>query len=35
VPELFLMSRAQLLTPLAEVRQLPEAGLTVAVAGED
>ncbi len=35
VPELFLMSRAQLLTPLADVRQLPEAGLTVAVAGDD
>lgn len=34
VPELFLMSRAQLLTPLADVRQLPEAGLTVAVAGD-
>jgi diadenylate cyclase len=34
VPELFLMSRAQLLTPSADVRQLPEAGLTVAVAGE-
>jgi diadenylate cyclase len=35
VPELFLMSRGQLLTPLADVRQLPEAGLTVAVAGGD
>jgi diadenylate cyclase len=35
VPELFLMSRAQLMTPLADVRQLPEAGLTVAVAGAD
>jgi diadenylate cyclase len=35
VPELFLLSQAQLLTPLADVRQLPEAGLTVAVAGED
>ena len=34
VPELFLMSRAQLLTPSADVRQLPEAGLTVAVAGD-
>lgn len=34
VPELFLMSRAQLLTPSADVRQVPEAGLTVAVAGE-
>ncbi|HEY7196097.1 MAG TPA: diadenylate cyclase [Gaiellaceae bacterium] len=33
VPEIFLMSRAQLLTPSADVRQLPEAGLTVAVAG--
>jgi diadenylate cyclase len=35
VPELFLMSRGQLLTPAADVRQLPEAGLTVAVAGGD
>jgi diadenylate cyclase len=35
VPELFLMSRGQLLTPSADVRQLPEAGLTVAVAGGD
>ena len=33
LPELFLMSRAQLLTPSADVRQIPEAGLTVAVAG--
>lgn len=35
VPELFLMSRAQLLTPFADVQQLPEAGLTVAIAGAD
>jgi diadenylate cyclase len=35
VPELFLMSRAQLLPPLADIRQLPEVGLTVAVASED
>ena len=32
VPELFLMSRQQLFTPDAAVRQLPEAGITLAVA---
>jgi diadenylate cyclase len=32
VPELFLMSRQQLFTPDADVRQLPEAGITVALA---
>ena len=31
VPELFLMSREQLFTPHASVRQLPEAGITLAV----
>jgi DNA integrity scanning protein DisA with diadenylate cyclase activity len=34
VPELFLMSRQQLFTPDAAVRQLPEAGITVALAEE-
>jgi diadenylate cyclase len=34
VPELFLMSRQQLFTPDADVRQLPEAGITVALAEE-
>jgi DNA integrity scanning protein DisA with diadenylate cyclase activity len=33
IPELFLMSRERLLTPLADVRQIPDAGITVAVAG--
>ncbi len=33
IPELFLMSREQLFTPDAAVRQLPEAGITVAVPG--
>lgn len=32
VPELFLMSRQQLFTPDADVRQVPEAGITVALA---
>jgi diadenylate cyclase len=32
VPELFLMSRQQLFTPDPDVRQLPEAGITVALA---
>ena len=32
VPELFLMSSQQLFTPDADVRQLPEAGITVALA---
>ena len=31
-PELFLLSREQLFTPHAAVRQVPEAGITVAVA---
>jgi diadenylate cyclase len=34
IPELFLMRRDRLLTPRAEVEALPEAGVTVAVAGE-
>jgi len=33
IPELFLMSRQQLFTRGAEIRSLPEMGLTVAVAG--
>ncbi len=34
VPELFLMSRQQLFTSGADVRQLPEAGITLALADE-
>jgi DNA integrity scanning protein DisA with diadenylate cyclase activity len=34
IPELFLMSRESLLTRRAEVRQMPEAGVTLAVAAE-
>jgi len=34
IPELFLMSRDGLFTRSAEVRQLPELGVTLAVAGE-
>lgn len=34
IPELFLLSRQQLFTPAAEIRQVPEAGLTLAVAGD-
>ncbi len=34
IPELFLMSRDGLFTPAAEVSQLPEMGVTLAVAGE-
>jgi DNA integrity scanning protein DisA with diadenylate cyclase activity len=33
IPELFLMSRQQLFTPGAEIQQVPEAGITLAVAG--
>jgi diadenylate cyclase len=33
IPELFLMSRQQLFTRAAEIRSLPDVGLTVAVAG--
>jgi diadenylate cyclase len=32
IPELFLMSNQQLFTPEASVRQVPEAGITLAVA---
>jgi diadenylate cyclase len=35
IPELFLMSRERLFTPGAEVRQLPEVGVTLAVAGDN
>jgi diadenylate cyclase len=34
VPELFLLSQQGLFTPAAEVRQVPEAGITVAVADD-
>jgi diadenylate cyclase len=34
IPELFLMSRESLFTPDPEVRQMPEAGVTLAVAAE-
>jgi diadenylate cyclase len=34
IPELFLMSRDGLFTPEAELSQLPELGVTLAVAGE-
>jgi diadenylate cyclase len=34
IPELFLMARDRLFTPGAEVRQVPEAGVTLAVAGD-
>jgi DNA integrity scanning protein DisA with diadenylate cyclase activity len=34
VPELFLISREQLFTPDAAVRTIPDAGLTLAVAGD-
>lgn len=34
VPELFLLSREGLFTPSADVRQVPEAGITVAVADD-
>jgi diadenylate cyclase len=35
IPELFLMSRERFLTPAPDVRQVPDAGLTMAVAGDD
>jgi DNA integrity scanning protein DisA with diadenylate cyclase activity len=35
IPELFLMSRQQLFTPAADIQQMPEAGITLAVAGEN
>lgn len=34
IPELFLMSKGSLFTRQAEVRQMPEAGVTLAVAAE-
>ena len=34
IPELFLLSRESVLTPGAEVSRVPNAGLTLAVAGE-
>ena len=34
IPELFLMSKGSLFTRQAEIRQLPEAGVTLAVAAE-
>jgi diadenylate cyclase len=34
IPELFLLSRERLLTPSADVVQMPEAGLTLAVSGQ-
>ena len=35
IPELFLMSRERLFAPRADVRLVPEAGLTLAVAGDE
>jgi len=35
IPELFLMSRERFLTPAPDVRQVPDAGLTMAVAAAD
>jgi hypothetical protein len=34
IPELFLLSRERLFTRGAEVTQMPEAGVTLAVAGD-
>ena len=34
IPELFLMSREHLFTPSAEIQQMPEAGITLALTGE-
>jgi DNA integrity scanning protein DisA with diadenylate cyclase activity len=34
VPELFLLSKERLFTPAAEIRPMPEAGVTLAVAGD-
>jgi hypothetical protein len=34
IPELFLMSRERLFTRQAEVRPMPDAGLTLAVAAD-
>jgi diadenylate cyclase len=35
IPELFLMSRERLFTQTPEIRQLPEAGVMLAVAGDE
>ncbi len=35
IPELFLMSRERFLTRAPDVRQMPDAGLTMAVAGDE
>jgi diadenylate cyclase len=35
IPELYLMSRERFLTPAADVRRLPDAGLTMAVAASE
>jgi diadenylate cyclase len=35
IPELFLMSRERLYTPQARVTQMPDAGVTLAVAADD
>jgi DNA integrity scanning protein DisA with diadenylate cyclase activity len=35
IPELFLLARQALFTPDATVRQIPDAGLTLALAGDD
>lgn len=35
IPELFLLSREQLFTPEAAIKQLPEAGITLAVAEDE
>jgi DNA integrity scanning protein DisA with diadenylate cyclase activity len=35
IPELFLLSREQLFTPEAAVKQLPQAGITLAVAEDE
>jgi DNA integrity scanning protein DisA with diadenylate cyclase activity len=35
IPELFLMSKESLFTPSPDVRQLPGAGITLAVPGEN
>jgi diadenylate cyclase len=35
IPELFLMSRERLYTPRAQITQMPDAGVTLAVAADD
>jgi diadenylate cyclase len=35
IPELFLLSREHLFVPSAEIRAMPDVGLTLAVSGED